>query len=449
MPVTPADSSIFAPLFADSGVAARFSDEQNLRQWLAVEGALARVQAGLGIIPGEAGDAISAAARQMQVDIDRLRAGVEQDGFPIIELVRQLRQAVGKEYGDYVHYGATTQDILDTALVLQIRGALDVIARRMQPLIANLATLAERHRHTLMAGRTHSQQALPITFGLKVAGWLAPLLRDRARLEELKPRLLVVQLGGAAGTLAALGDRGLEVQAALAKELGLGIPMLPWHTQRDTLAELAGWLSLVSGSLAKMAQDIILLAQSEVGEVRESGAPERGGSSAMPQKHNPIASEVVVAVARANASLLATMHQALIQEHERGTSGWQLEWLALPQMLANTSAAAHHALWLSENLQVDEARMAENVSASRGLMMAEAIAAALAPTMGLSAAKKLVGETAREAAAGNRHLVDVMREKTQAPVDWAALRDEARYLGSTDAFINHILQGAHTLTSGD
>jgi 3-carboxy-cis,cis-muconate cycloisomerase len=273
-----------------------------------------------------------------------------------------------------------------------------------------------------------------------VAGWLAPLLRDQARLHELKPRLLVVQLGGAAGTLAALGDRGIDVQAALAAELDLNVLPMPWHTQRDQLAELGGWLSLVSGSLAKMAQDILLLAQNEVGEVRESDDPARGGSSAMPQKSNPITSERILAVARANFGHLATLQQALIQEHERGTHGLQLEWLSLPQMFACTSAAVKHALWLSESIQVDKTRMEANVRASNGLMLAEALAAALAQTIGRAEAEKLVSEAALIAVVENRNLIDVAQAKTNAALDWETLRNEAGYLGSAETFIDRVLR---------
>jgi 3-carboxy-cis,cis-muconate cycloisomerase len=440
MPFTPSDSQIFAPLFSAPELSAIFSDEAFVRRMLEVEGALARVEGRLGVIPPDAAEGVAQASASLTIDMQRLSAAVEQDGFPMIELVRQLRQAVSPHFAAAVHHGATTQDILDTALILQIRAALKVIEGQLERLILDLARLAGQHRHTLMAGRTHSQQAVPITFGFKVAGWLAPLLRDCRRLEELKPRVLVAQLGGAAGTLASLGERGVQVQAALAAELGLGLLAMPWHTQRDSLAELAGWLSLVSGSLAKMAQDIILLAQSEVGEVRESDDPARGGSSAMPQKSNPITSELILAAARANAGHLAAMHQALIHEHERGTHAWQLEWLALPQMFALTSGALMHALWLSEHLQVDAARMRENVRASNGLMLAEAVSAALVQSMGRGAAQQLVSQAARTAQQDKRHLLDVVRAQTTVALDWDALRDEANYLGSSQAFIDRVLQ---------
>jgi 3-carboxy-cis,cis-muconate cycloisomerase len=290
-----------------------------------------------------------------------------------------------------------------------------------------------------MSGRTHSQQALPLPFGLKVANWLAPLLRHRQRLAELKPRLLAIQFGGAVGTLAALGDWGTTVQRALAQELQLGVPTMPWHTQRDNLAECAGWLSLVSGSLAKMAQDVILLAQSEVGEVRESSDPTRGGSSTMPQKANPIISETIIAAARTNASLLNNMHQAQIQEHERGTHGWQMEWITLPQMFALTGGALRKAIFLSRNLTVDETKMKGNVVATQGLMMAEAISFALAESLGRRKAKKLVGEACQIAVAQNRHLLKVVQEMTTTPVDWQALQDESAYFGSSNAFIDQVL----------
>jgi 3-carboxy-cis,cis-muconate cycloisomerase len=381
-----------------------------------------------------------AKAATFQVDFAALQAGTEQAGIPTLDLLRQLRAHIGPAAADYVHWGATSQDIMDTALVLQIRAALGLIEPSLATVITNLAGLAEQHRHTLMAGRTHSQQALPIPFGLKVAGWLAPLLRHRQRLAELKPRLLVVQFGGAAGTLASLGPAGLAVQEGLAAELGLGLLPTPWHTQRDGLAEMAGWLSLVSGSLAKLAQDIILLAQTEVGEVRESSDAARGGSSTMPQKSNPIISEGIIAAHRTNAGLLASMHQALVQEHERATHGWQMEWLSLPQMFALTATALQKATFLSANLAIDEARMRQNVAAANGLMLAEAISFALAAHMSRTEAKALVKEAVAVGLAEERHLVDVVREKSQAPLDWAALKDETAYFGGSDEFINRVLQ---------
>lgn len=442
MSFSPLDSRIFAPLFGDPAVAEIFSDEQFARFLLDFEAALARVQGRLGVIPQEAAGAIHSAAAALQPDFGKLRAGTVRDGFPIVELVHQLREQAGPAAADYVHFGATTQDVMDSALVLQIRAALNLIEKSLDSLVGNLAGLANRHRHTVMAGRTHLQQALPIPFGLKAASWLAPFLRHRDRLAELKPRLLAVQFGGAAGTLAALGAMGLPVQEALAAELALSLLPMPWHTQRDTLGELASWLSLVSGGAAKMAQDILLLAQSEIAEVRESAGRQRGGSSTLPQKENPIVSELILAAARTNAALLASLHQALVQEHERGTHGWQMEWLALPQMLGLTASALGKAIFLSENLAVDEGQMRRNVEASNGLMLAEALSFLLAPALGRATAKQLVGEACQVAREQGRHLVDVVRERIGAPADWPATREEAGYLGSSDAFIDRVLRGA-------
>jgi 3-carboxy-cis,cis-muconate cycloisomerase len=442
MAFSPADSQIFATLFGAPELAAIFSDEQFVRYLLVVEGAWASTQGGLGIIPAEAGTKIPAACESLRVDMELLRRGVQQDGVPISELVKQVQAQLAAEIAPYVHWGATTQDIMDTALVLQIRAALALLENRQQQLIKRLAVLADRHRRTLMAGRTHSQQALPITFGFKVAGWLAPLLRHQRRLQELRARVLVVQCGGAVGTLAALSAMGMQMQAALAQALDLGVPLLPWHTQRDALAEVANWLSLVTAGLAKMAQDIILLAQTEVGEVRESADLAHGGSSTMPQKSNPIVSECIIAAARANASLLPAMHHALIQEHERATHGWQLEWLALPQLFAHSAAALGHALWLSEHLVVDAARMEENVRASNGLMLAEPLSLALAQFMPRARAKQLVAQACRIALAENRHVVDVLRANAAAPLDWELLRHESAYLGSAELFLDRVLHEA-------
>jgi 3-carboxy-cis,cis-muconate cycloisomerase len=442
MAFSPTDSKIYAPLFSDPDIAAIFSDAQFVGYMLEVEAALAKVQGRLGVIPAQAAEKIAAGAAGLQVDVEQLQAGVEKAGFPVIDLIGQLRAQVGGDEASFVHWGATTQDIIDTALILQLRAALSLLEPRLLGLIKNLARLADQYRGCLMAGRTHSQQALPIPFGLKVAGWLAPLLRHKQRLAELKPRLLVVQLGGPAGTLASLDPMGVNIQEALAAELKLAAPLMPWHTQRDNLAELAGWLSLVSGSLAKMAQDIILLAQTEVAELRESADLSRGGSSAMPQKSNPIVSEIILAAARTNAALLSAMHQALVQEHERGTHGWQVEWLNLPQMVALTTTALNKALFLSEGLVVNQAQMGQNVAASNGLMLAERVTFALAQSMSRAEAKRIVQGACRVALEQNRHLVDVVKDKTNAPLDWPALKEEAAYFGSSEIFIDRVLAEA-------
>ncbi len=440
MTTSAGDSSLLNPLFLDEEIAELFSDRESARFMLDVEASLAAVQGRLGVIPADAAATITSAASTLDVDMGRLESGIEKSGVPVIDLVGQLRAQTGKEAADYVHWGATTQDIMDTALVLQLRAALALLEPAFNEVIANLAQLADRHRETLMAGRTHSQQALPITFGLKAAGWLAPLLRQRERLAEIRPRLLVVQFAGAAGTLAALGDVGPEVRRELAASLDLGQPLGAWHTQRDTLVEFANWLSLLTGSLAKMAQDIILMAQSEVGEARESADLSRGGSSTMPQKHNPMVSESILAIHRTNAGHLSALHNALVHEHERATHGWQVEWLNLPPMVIMSGKAIRRAAWLTENLIVNEEVMLKNVHASNGLMLGEAISLALAEYMPRTEAKKLIRSAVQRVLVEERHLIDVLREQVDVPVDWESLRDERNYLGSSEATIDRILK---------
>jgi 3-carboxy-cis,cis-muconate cycloisomerase len=440
----PLDSEIFSPLFSDPEIAVLFDDQAFVRAMLEVEGGLARVEAKLGIIPAAAGERISETCRNADLDPRKIGQAIRRDGVPVISLVKALREAAGEKAAPYVHWGATTQDIVDTATVLQIRSAIRVMDSRLAALVDRLADLADRHRTTLMAGRTHGQQALPITFGLKVAGWLAPLLRHRDRLASQRSGLLQLQFGGAAGTLAALGGNGPAVMRGLARELDLTLPIMPWHSQRDGFGEFAGWLSMLTAAAAKMGQDIILLAQNEVGEVMESDGGDRGGSSAMPQKRNPIVSELMIAAARTNASLLSAMHNAMIQEHERATHGWQMEWLALSQMIQLTGGALKNALFLAQNLKVNEAGMRQNLERSNYLVLAEAAVQALAAEIPRTEAHTLVKQACGIAAAGNRPLIDVVRQKfgeiaPQNEIDWEALAQPENYLGQADYFIDRVL----------
>lgn len=446
----PLDSKIFGPLFTDPEVAVLFDDDAFLRVMLEVEGALARVEARLGVIPSPAGERISKIAGSVALDPQQIGEGMLRDGVPVIALVKALRKAVGQEAAPYVHWGTTTQDIVDTATVLQVRSALRIIENRLATLIEDLAGLAGRHRATVMAGRTHGQQALPVSFGLKAAGWLAPLVRHRNRLAGQRSGLLQLQFGGAAGTLAALGDKGLAVMKGLAQELDLNLPLMPWHSQRDNMAEFAGWLSMLTASLAKMAQDIILLAQNEVGEVAESGEPDRGGSSSMPQKHNPIVSELLIAAARTNASLLSAMHHAMIQEHERGTHGWQVEWLTLSQMILLAAGALKNALFLAKNLKVNEDMMRKNLARSNYLVLAEAAVQALAAEIPRPEAQALVKQACGVAAAEGRSLVEVVKQKhsetaPQNKINWDALARPENYLGQGSYFIDRVLEQAKQL----
>ncbi len=441
------DSAIFGPLFGDEQVNELFSDQAFVGALVQVEVALARAEARVGIIPAAAAEQI-AGVKADKIDIVALAQGTVRSGFPIIALVQELRRQVNAEAAPYIHWGATTQDIMDTATVLQLRGAIALLRQRIGEIARSLAGLADKHRATVLAGRTHSQQALPITFGLKAAGWLAPLLRHVERLAELEPRLLVVQFGGAAGTLAALGDHGLAVMQGLADELKLGAPALPWHAQRDCLVEFGGWLSLVTGSLAKIAQDVILMAQTEVGEVGESAEQGRGGSSTMPQKSNPITSELIVAAARMNASLLAALHNGQIHEHERATHGWQVEWLTLPQMVQLTGGALKHGAYLTKNLQVDGAAMRANINRANDVILAEAAVFAMAKVLPRAQAEELVKKACAVAVVENRSLIDVVRELAGAAVtaiDWQALARPENYLGASQSMIDRVLEQAKKL----
>jgi len=442
-------SAIFGPSFNAAEVAAELCDEAYFRSLLEVEAALARVQARLGLIPRVAGAAIERAAASLELNCDELSRGVLRDGVPTLALVKALRAGAG-EAGAFVHLGATSQDIMDSATVLCVRRALVHMERRLCDVVGCAAELAERHRGTLMVARTHGQQALPTTFGLKVAGWAMPLARHLRRLRELGPRLFVLQLGGAAGTLAAFGPQAREVVRGVASELGLGEAALPWHVQRDAIAELGAWLSLLSSSLAKLATDVIWMCQSEVAEVSEAEPGERGGSSSMPQKNNPIRSEQIVAAARAVAADLSALHAAAIQEHERGTHGWQLEWLSLSSMLMLAAGALRNADELMAGLVVHPERMHANLMDGGGLVLAEALVGALSEHMTRPAAQKLVQDCARQALAGGRSLIELVREHaTSAPpgkqtqwaeqLDWSALARPENYLGMAPVLVDGAL----------
>jgi len=420
----------------DPETEALISDAALAGAMLEVEAALARVQARADIIPAQAGAHIAEVAAGLVVDLPALVAGTIHDGVPIIALLAQLRAAVGHAHGGYVHWGATSQDIVDTAMVLMLRRVAALFSARLDDLIRQWAALTETHRGTVMAARTRSQQAVPTTFGLKVAGWLAPLLRHRLRLQALSANSFALQFGGAGGTLAALGGQGHALAQDLAAELDLTSPPLPWHNQRDGIIELANWLAMLSGSLGKTAGDVLLLAQSEVGELQISGA---GGSSAMPQKANPVLAEALVALARHNAGLIGSLHQAAPHLAERDGAAWTLEWLTLPQMVRTTGASLQHSLHMAAHLRVNATRMGDNVAATNGMLLAEAAVYALAGHMPKSAAQDLVKNACLDAAATGQDLITILEQRTPAPIDWLALRDPANYLGATEQFIDAVL----------
>jgi 3-carboxy-cis,cis-muconate cycloisomerase len=442
--VSPGDGPVLGAVFGTDVMRAIMEERAFLQAMLDVEAALARAQAGLGLIPAEAAAAITAAARYEMLDIPALAAATRNTGFPVVGLVKQLSAAAGAKAGRWTHWGTTTQDITDSAFVLQMRRAFAVFEADLDRLVEALARLAHTHRHAVMPGRTHAQQALPITFGHKVATWLDPIITMRDRLAQALPRILRLQFGGAVGTIASLGDYGPDVQRELARELDLALPAIPWHVARDGMAEAACWLAMLAGTLAKPATDIMLLMQSEVAEAAEPSAPGRGGSSTMPQKRNPIACEYVIAQARAAQILLLQVLGAMAHEHERGAGGQQVEQLALPQIFLYAHGALAQSVFLAEGLTIDAARMRRNLEDSGGLMMAEAVMMGLAPLLGRNQAHEAVHHACDVALASGIPLAEALSRDgaVTAHLDGdgiARLTDPAGYLGATQLFIDAVL----------
>lgn len=444
MALLPVDSAIFGALFGTAEMREIFSEQARLQAMLDVEAALSRAQARLGLVPEAVAQAVSAAARVENLRLDAMAQSARRVGYPVVALVRELGRAAGEEAARYIHLGATTQDIVDTATVLQIRNAITPLRRDLVAMARALGGLAERYRDTPMAGRTHLQQAVPITFGLKAAVWAAPLLGHLERLDQAAHRVLMVQFGGAAGTLASLGPGGADVAQALAGELMLGAPDLPWHVTRDGFAEMAAILALICGTLGKFAFDIMLLMQTEVAEVAEPYEEGRGGSSTMPQKRNPIASEYILAATRGVHALVGVMMGAMVQDHERASGPWQSEPIALPECFVLTAGALAQALAVAEGLTADPARMRRNLEADGGLIMAEAISSGLTRTMGRAAAHQAVEHACAQAIAEHRPLREVLSEDAVVRAhlsedDLARLADPASYLGSAGVFVDRIV----------
>jgi 3-carboxy-cis,cis-muconate cycloisomerase len=449
MPTNPADSPILGTLYGSDAMRAVFDERMYFQRMLDVEAALARVQARLGIIPADAAEAITRAARVENLVTDELAASARNVGYPVVGLVAGLSRAAG-DSGGWTHWGATTQDIMDTATVLQVREGLTLIRTSLRGMVTALTAQAKKHRHTVMAGRTHLQQALPITLGLKCAVWAQPLITHVQRLDALRPRVEQVSFAGAAGTLASLGDQGIAVMEGLAAELGLAAPAAPWHVSRDGLAETVAFLGLICGSLAKLATDVILLAQTEVGELAEPYVAGRGSSSTMPQKRNPIASEYILAAARTVHALVPVMFGAMAADHERATGPWQAELLALPQCFVLTHGALQHASAIAEGMVIDANRMRRNLDLTGGLIVAEAVMMGLAPHIGRGEAHHVVKHACDAALAEAIPLADALAREPAVTgcLDRAAierLTDPAHYLGSADGFIDRVLHAADKL----
>ena len=448
MPSTVLDSHIFKDMFGTPEMRGVFSDDNLLKCYVEAEVALAVAQGRVGVIPQEAADAIARLAPKVLLDRDALKREAENVGYPILGLVRQLSARLG-DAGRFVHWGATTQDIMDTATVLQIRAGLATIERDLSAVSAALVVLAQRYRETAMPGRTHLQQALPITFGYKCAVWLSMLDRHAVRLRELKPRVLVAQLGGAAGTLASLGDKGLDVRREFAAELKLGDPPITWHVARDALAETVNLLALITGSLGKIGLDVMLLMATEIAEVFEPFAAHRGASSTMPQKRNPISSEILLANAKAVRQHAGLMVDAMIQDFERATGPWHAEWIAVPESFILTAGSLAQAKFMLEGLVVDESRMRQNLELTQGLIVAEAVMMGLAPHLGRQQAHDLVYQACRDALAQKRALFLVLMENPAVSDVMSAQRvralcEPASYLGTAPAMVDQVVRTGRT-----
>jgi len=438
------DSTIFQGIFSSDAMRDVWSDENRTRKYIDIERALAKVQGRLGLIPQEAADEIISHCHLDQIDMVKLRAQTERIGYPILGVVSQLNALCRDKLGEYVHWGATTQDITDTATVLQVREALALVDADLAAISKTMADLARKHRLTPMIGRSNLQQAIPVTFGYKIAGLLSAIERHRTRLAQLRPRVLVGEFAGAAGTLASLATGAMETQAGLMEELGLGQPDIAWHTIRDNIAEVGCFLGLVGGTLGKFSMDVKLMMQTEVGEVYEPFAHGRGSSSTMPQKRNPISSCYIhaqVSVVRQHA---AALMDAMIADHERSTGPWEIEWIVLPEAFCLMAGALKQTRFVLDGLEVDEAQMRANIDMTGGLVMSEAVMMGLGNYIGREYAHDLVYDICRTSLKEKRPLLDLLCEHPEVNkhLDRAALTklcDPANYLGQSGVMVDRVL----------
>jgi 3-carboxy-cis,cis-muconate cycloisomerase len=439
------DSRVFRDIFSAEPMRRVFSDEMRVEYYLRIEAALAQVQARLGIIPNEAAREIVAQCQNAAgFDLELLKAQTEKIGYPVLPVVQQIVARCRDGLGEWCHWGATTQDITDTAAILAIRDALDLVEADLRSIADSLAGLAAKYRDTPMAGRSNLQQATPITFGYKCAVLLAGFQRHLQRLAELRPRVLVGEFGGATGTLASLGSQGLAVQQALMQELGLGQPEIAWHTMRDRIAEVGCFLGLVTGTLGKISMDVKLMMQTEVEEVFEPFHEGRGSSSTMPQKRNPISSAYIQACVSLVRQNVAALLEAMVEDHERATGTWQIEWIALPEIFLLSSGALKQARFLVGGLQVDPVRMRANLDLTRGLTQSEAVMMGLGPVLGRQRAHDLVYDICRAVIAGQGSFLDLLAEHPEIKphmgrAQLAGFLDPANYVGLSGEMVDRVL----------
>ena len=444
MPSTIIDSAIFGDIFSTPAMRRVWSDENRTAKYLQIESALAKVQGELGLIPAEAAAEIIRVCSIENIDMVKLKAQTERIGYPVLGVVSQINALCRDKLGEFCHWGATTQDITDTATVLQVREALDIVEADLIALGQGLAKLAREHRDTPMIGRSNLQQAVPVTFGYKMAGLLAAVQRHLERLAQLRPRALTGEFAGAAGTLASLERGAMQTQEGLMRELGLAQPVIAWHTVRDSIAEVGTFLGLVGGTLGKLSMDVKLMMQTEVGEVYEPFAHGRGSSSTMPQKRNPISScyiHAAISVVRQHA---AAMLDAMVADHERSTGPWEIEWIVLPESFCLLAGALAQARAIVDGLEVDTQRMRSNLDMTNGLVVSEAVMMGLAPYIGREYAHDLVYDICREALRANRPLLDLLAEHPQINPHvtreaLARMCDPANYLGQSGLMVDRVL----------
>lgn len=391
------DSKIFCDWFGSQEMREIFTDEYRLQRWLDVEAALARVQGKLGMIPKEAAQEISTKAKIENLNLQEFKESADRTVHPIMPLIWGLQKVCQKAYGEYIHWGPTTQDIMDTGMMLQVKEAATMIFQDLTNIAETLQALAEKYRGTPMAGRTHGQHALPLTFGFKVAVWLAEVRRHLKRWEQSRERILVGNLSGAVGTHAAMGALGLKVQKGVMEELGLGDPEITWHAARDRIAEFVSLLATICATLGKIAKEVINLQKTEVAELAEPFAMGKVGSSTMPQKRNPHLCEAIVALSKIIRYHAALALEAMVQEHERDMGAWMVEWEMVPQVCILTSGVLKHSKATLQDLFVDEKKMRSNLDLMRGLILAEPVMFAFAEKVGHHTAHRIIYEVAMKA----------------------------------------------------
>ncbi|PPA02563.1 3-carboxy-cis,cis-muconate cycloisomerase [Pseudomonas sp. MWU12-2312b] len=448
-------NQLFDAYFTARDMREVFCDQGRVQAMLDFEAALARAEARVGLIPQTAVAPIEAACQAGHYNFAALGEAIATAGNSAIPLVKALGKQIAANDAEaerYVHLGATSQDVMDSGLVLQMRRALELIDSDLAQLGQTLAIQAQRYVATPLAGRTWLQHATPVTLGMKIAGWLGAVTRSRQRLLELKPRLLVLQFGGASGTLAALGEQAMPIAQALAEELHLTLPDQPWHTQRDRLVEFGSVLGLIAGSLGKLGRDISLLMQTEAAEVFEPSAPGKGGSSTMPHKRNPVGAAVLIGAATRVPGLLSTLFSAMPQEHERSLGLWHAEWETLPEICCLVSGSLKQALLVTQGLEVDADRMARNLDLTQGLVLAEAVSIVLAQRVGRDTAHHLLEQCCKRAVAEHRHLRAVLGDEPQVTAELSAaeldhLLDPAHYLGQARTWVERAVAEHSALTA--